>query len=231
MKERTYLPAAGFDWALPFYDSFTWVIGGDAARRALIEQAALEAGQEVLDLGCGTGTLVVLVKRLHPDVVVTGLDPDPRALERAERKAARAGLMVRFDRGFSDELPYPEASFDRVFSSFMFHHLEAESKAKTFAEVRRVLRPGGSLHLVDFGGHRPGSSGFLAHLLHSTDRLKDNFEERIPALMSQAGLRDVGEVGRRSMAFGLMPIAYYHASRDEMTERQPFRSSQAGHSR
>lgn len=211
--ERTYLPAAGLDWTLPLYDPFVRLLGGDAARRALVDQAALRPGQRLLDIGCGTGTLVVLLKRLYPDITVVGLDPDPKALARARRKAERAAVSVRLDRGFSDELPYPDASFDRVFSSFMFHHLEAGSKQKTFAEIRRVLKPGGSLHLVDFGGRRSGSGGFLARLLHSSDRLKDNFEERIPALMSEAGLREAREVSRRSMALGLVPIAYYQASR------------------
>ncbi len=215
--ERTYLPAAGRDWTLPLYDPFVKLLGGDAARRALFEQAALRPGLRVLDVGCGTGTLVVLIKRLYPDVTVVGLDPDPKALARARRKAERAGVSIRFDRGFSDELPYPDASFDRVFSSFMFHHLEAGSKEKTFAEILRVLQPGGSLHLVDFGGPKSGSGGFLARRLHSSDRLKDNFEERIPAIMSRAGLREARAVSRRTMAFGLVPIAYYQASVRRLT--------------
>lgn len=210
--QRTYLPAAGLDWTLPLYDPFVKLLGGDAARRALVDQAGLQPGQRVLDIGCGTGTLAVLIKRLYPDVAVTGLDPDPKALARARRKAERAAVSARFDRGFSDELPYPDTSFDRVFSSFMFHHLEAGSKEKTFAEIRRVLKPGGSLHLVDFGGPKSGSGGFLAHLLHSSHRLKDNFEERIPTLMSEAGLREAREVSRRAIAFGFVPIAYYQAS-------------------
>ena len=82
----------------------------------------------MLDIGCGTGSLVVLVKRLFPDVEVVGLDPDEKALARAARKARRVGASIQFDRGFSDALDYPDASFDRVFSSFMFHHLERDEK-------------------------------------------------------------------------------------------------------
>lgn len=210
--QRNYLPAAGSDWALPLYDPFTKLLGGDAVRRALVEQAALDPGQRVLDIGCGTGTLVVLIKRLYPGVSVTGLDPDPKALDRAQRKAERQKIPIRFDQGFSDELPYPDASFDRVFSSFMFHHLQADSKLRTFAEARRVLQPGRSLHLVDFARPKSGSGGWLARLLHSSDRLKDNFEERIPALMSEAGFQEAREVSRGSMAFGFVPVAYYRAA-------------------
>jgi SAM-dependent methyltransferase len=84
---RTYLPAAGKDWALPFYDPMVKLLGGDAARRKLLDQAALAPRHRVLDIGCGTGTLVTLMKRLYPGLEVVGLDPDPKALARAKMKA------------------------------------------------------------------------------------------------------------------------------------------------
>src|SRR5215216_5176906 len=121
--ERTYLPAAGRDVFLPLYDPFTKLVGFDGIRRALLQQAALRPDFRVLDVGCGTGTLAVLIKRLNPSIDVVALDPDPKALVRGRRKAERAGVSVRFDRGFSDALGYPDAGFDRVFSSMMIHHL------------------------------------------------------------------------------------------------------------
>ena len=117
---RTYLPAAGHDWSLPLYDPIVKLLGGDKVRRVLLDQAALQPGQRVLDIGCGTGTLAILSKRLHPDVELFGIYPDPKALARARHKAALAAVSIQFDRGFGDDLPYPEASFDHVFSSFMF---------------------------------------------------------------------------------------------------------------
>jgi ubiquinone/menaquinone biosynthesis C-methylase UbiE len=208
--QRTYLPAAGHDWLLPLYDPFVKLFGGDRARRALIDQAAIRSSDRVLDIGCGTGTLVTLIKHLHPDVVVVGLDPDPKALARARRKAQRAAVSIQFDQGFSDDLPYPDESFDRVFSSFMFHHLDSEVKLKTLCEVSRVLKPGGFLHLLDFGGPKSSSDRFLARLFHSSHRLRDNFDGGIITLMSQSGLADPKEVSHRTTLLG--PIAYYQAS-------------------
>ena len=207
---RTYLPAAGRDWALPLYDPFVRLLGGDAARAALLEQAALRAGHRVLDIGCGTGTLAVLIKRRYPEVEVVGLDPDPKALARAARKAQRAALSIQLDRGFADELPYPEGSFDRVFSSFMLHHVEGDAKAATLREVRRVLKPGARFHLLDFATSDSHSPGRISRWLHSSHRLHDNADERILSLMRQAGLADPRRVATRSGFLG--DIGYYQAS-------------------
>lgn len=209
-SSRTYLPAAGHDWLLPLYDPFVRLLGGDAVRRALLNQVALRPGHRVLDVGCGTGTLATMIKRLHPDVEVVGLDPDPKALAHARRKAARTALSIRFDQGFADELSYPEASFDRVLSSFMFHHLPPDEKGRMLRAARRVLKPGGEFHMLDFEGPEDGAQGFLAHILHSSDRLEDNSESRVLSLMTQAGLADPKKVGHRAMLFG--HIAYYRTT-------------------
>jgi len=207
---RTYLPAAGHDWSLPLYDPIVRLLGGDKALRVLVDQAALQPGHRLLDIGCGTGTLAVLIKREHPDVTIIGIDPDPKALARARRKADRAGVSIQLDQGFGDELPYPDASFDRVISSFMFHHLPAEEKVKTLRAIRRVLKPGGRLHMVDFERTESGAHGFLARLFHPSERMKDNSESRVLSLMSQAGFRDPKKIGERTMFSG--QIAYFQAA-------------------
>ncbi len=204
---RTYLPAAGHDWALPLYDPFVKLLGGDKARQALIAQAALPMVGRVLDVGCGTGSLAVLLKQLHPQVHVVGLDPDPKALGRAGRKAKRASVSIQFDQGSADRLPYADASFDRVFSSFMFHHLRPDQRAKMLQEVSRVLVPGGSLHLLDF--ERPEGASLLGRLLYSNHHLDDNLERRILALLQQAGFSSGKKITTGALLFGLLKTGYY----------------------
>ena len=205
-RQRTYVPAAGWDWLLPFYDVFGWLLGTEAAHRQLVDQANIGADQRVLDIGCGTGNLTLLLKRLHPLADVVGLDPDPKALARARRKAEEQGLAVGLDRGFADELPYADASFDRVTSALMLHHLPAEEKAKTLREARRVLRSGGAFHALDFGGTGHGG-GIVAHLFHHA-HLRD--QDRIPTLMREAGFAEVNELAPRATIFGA--LSYWRAS-------------------
>ena len=212
-SSKAYIPAAGHHWSLPLYDPFVKLLGGDAARRVLLDQAALQPGQCILDVGCGTGSLAVLIKCLHPQVEVVGLDPDPKALKRAQYKAGKSALAIQFDQGFASELPYPEGAFDRVFSTLMFHHLERDEKTGMLQEVRRVLRPGGFLNLLDFGGPEEGAYSFWARLFHSSHRLKDNAEHQILALLRQAGFASAKKVNQGAMLFGRLRINYYQASK------------------
>jgi ubiquinone/menaquinone biosynthesis C-methylase UbiE len=208
---KTYLPAAGHDWLLPLYDPFVKLVGGEAARKTLLDQATIEPSFRVLDIGCGTGTLAILIKKLHPPVDVVGLDPDPKALARAKRKAERAGIPIRLDQGFADELPYKNASFDRVFSTLMFHHIPVDKKEKALSEVRRVLTPGSYFHMLDFAGPEAAAYGPLARHIHSSNHLKDNSEERILGLMNRVGFVSCEKVMEGAMLFGSLRIKYYRA--------------------
>lgn len=209
---RRYLPGMGRDWLLPLYDPFTRLIGIESAHRKLAEEAELESADRVLEIGCGTANLALMIKRMRPQLEVVGLDPDPKALARAGRKAQQAGHALKLDRGFADELPYGDGCFDRVLSSLMFHHLDADLRAASLGEVLRVLRPGGSLHLMDFGGDSHHLHG-LARLARRSRTLKDNWDERIPTLMREAGFAEAAETGQLTKHVGR--LAYYRASRPQ----------------
>lgn len=196
---------------LPLYDPLVSLMGFGRAGQELISQANIKSGDHVLDLGCGTGTLVVMLKRQHGDVQVVGMDPDPKALQRARAKTARAAVSVQLDQGFADELPYEKATFDRVLSSFMFHHLEEDEREQASREVFRVLKPGGSFHLLDFVT-KDGASGFFERIIAGHALMKTNSDERLLRLLSRAGFANVTKVKDGSMLFGLMQMSYFRAA-------------------
>ena len=208
-----YLPAMGHDRLLPLYDVVTRLLGVGSLHRELVDHAGLRPGQRVLEIGCGTGNLSLLVKRRHPEVEVVALDPDPKALARAAAKAERRRLPLRLDRGFADALDYQDQHFDSVLSALMLHHLEPEQQLAALRQVRRVLRPGGSLHLVDFGGTEDPSDGFLVRRAHRHGRLRHNLGERIPQLMAEAGLEHATAVAHRVTILGR--VGFYRASAGE----------------
>jgi SAM-dependent methyltransferase len=160
--DREYIPGLGKHVPMSFYDVVHYVFGLRSIHQEMITLAGLRDGHRVLDVGCGTGNLLRSTGKRYPIVDLVGLDPDSKALARAGRKTRRAGLAVRLDCGFAQELPYSDDSFDRVFSSLMLHHLDSASKDALLAEVHRVLRPDGLLVLADVvldehgHGHRTG---------------------------------------------------------------------------
>jgi ubiquinone/menaquinone biosynthesis C-methylase UbiE len=201
-----YLPAMGHDRLLRFYDPFTRLLGVRSAHRRLAAQAGIQPGDRVLEIGTGTGNLALLVAREHPGAEVVGLDPDPLALAMARRKAARRGRQARFDVGTAAVLPYPDESVDRVLSSLMFHHLDEDEKRRALAEVRRVLKPGGSLHIMDFGG-RSNPGPIIRMLQRRNPLMHANAGDGILERLRAAGFADPAQVDDRS------GMAYFRATR------------------
>jgi ubiquinone/menaquinone biosynthesis C-methylase UbiE len=210
ITRHDYLPAFGKDALLPFYDLLTRVLGMGKVYDTLVAQAELADGLRVLEIGCGTGNVTVRAKRAHPGMDLTGLDPDPLALARAQRKAG--GLTgIRFERGFAQELPYSDGEFDRVLSSMMLHHLDEDVKAAALVEVHRVLRPGGRLHIVDIGGHTTVHHGLAARWTKKNPHVAGNLGDAIPRLLGSVGF-ECTEVGtRRSRLIG--QLTFYRATR------------------
>lgn len=197
-----FVPAAGHAWLLPLYDPLNRLLGAERLKRKLIERANIQPGARVLDVGCGTGDLALLAKETEPGADVHGVDPDPAALARAAAKAHRRGLEVAFDEAFGGALPYEAASFDRAVSSFVFHHLETETKRATLRELVRVLAPGGQLFLMDFGPPRGGLIQTIGRLLHSGESLRDNTPETLPTLMREAGFSEAEKLADEHRLIG-----------------------------
>lgn len=205
-----YLPAAGRDAFLPGYDLLTRLFGFNRVHEQLIAQAELADSGRVLEIGCGTGNLIIQAKRTHPSAEAIGSDPDPLALRRAQRKA-RGMAGIRFENGYAQRLPYADEEFDRVLSSMMLHHLDADAKIAAAAEIFRVLRPGGRLHLVDMGGDMTAHDGLAARLVKHSPHAAGNLGDAIPRLLRTAGFDCTVVATQRHRFVGR--LTYYGATR------------------
>ncbi|MCH6572823.1 MAG: class I SAM-dependent methyltransferase [Proteobacteria bacterium] len=205
-----FVPALGFSWLTRIYDPVVRLTTREQRFKSeLLAQAGLAAPMEVLDLACGTGTLAIRAKRQHPGCEITGIDADDRILKIARGKAKKEGQAIDFQQGFSTKLPFRDRHFDCVLSSLFFHHLLPDAKQLTFREVHRVLKPGGQLHIADWG--KPGSFlmrglFYFIQLLDGFDNTRDNVQGRLPELMRQAGFRNVTTGREFSTMFGTMTL-------------------------
>ena len=210
-----FVPALGYRWLTPYYDRIVALTTRERTfKKRLIEKGAITDSAEVLDLGCGTGTLAIWIKLAIPKANVTGLDGDQQMLSRAQEKADRAGVEIRFDLGMSFILPYADASFDRVLSSLFFHHLTRSDKERTVREIVRVLRPGGQLHIADWG--KPSNAlmrvmFYGVQLLDGFETTRDNVRGRLPTLLRNGGLEHVSQVDEVQTILGT--LALYSANR------------------
>jgi ubiquinone/menaquinone biosynthesis C-methylase UbiE len=164
-SHEPYLKAAGTDRLAPYYDLMARIgMRERHIKGRVIEQAQLVAGGRMLDLGCGTGTLVLMAWRRHPDATVIGLDGDPTILAIARRKARQAGIPAQLDEGMAYALPYEDGSFDAVVSTLTFHHLTPDQQQRALSEVQRVLRPGARLVIADLAEPHNHLMRLLRHL-------------------------------------------------------------------
>ena len=184
------------------YDLLAWLLtrGRERAfRERLLALAEVQRGQSVLDIGCGTGTLAIAASaHIGPTGSVIGIDASPPMVARATRKAAKAGGSATFQLAVAEQLPFPDGRFDVVLSTLMFHHLPRKTREQCANEIRRVLKPGGRVLVVDFG--KPQSRrDLLAHFhRHGHVAVAD-----IEAMLANKGFATVrtGPVGLRELQY------------------------------
>lgn len=211
INKKVYIPALNKEWLTQLYDPFLrYVMQEQGFKQRLVELASPQPGQRILDIGCGTGTLTVMLKHAQPAATVIGLDGDEAVLAIARKKAALDdGNAIIWQLGYSYDLPYPDASFDLVLASMMLHHLTRENKRATFREARRVLKPGSRFWMVDFGQPHDALMRMVASFVSQFEQTKDHFRGILPGLLLEAGFNNVKEIETMRRLAG--PLSIYCA--------------------
>jgi ubiquinone/menaquinone biosynthesis C-methylase UbiE len=205
-----YLPALRFRWLTRFYDRVVGRLLKEGSLKArLVRQADIRPGARVLDIGCGTATLTVMVQRCVPDAVVVGVDGDLETLALARRKARAAALPQRFCLALAQDLPLRRDSFDRVISSLFFHHLTPTAKGAVLSAASRVLEPAGELHVLDWGKAQDPLMRVAFLMVQAFDGFAtttDSVRGRLVATAGCSGFPEFVETYRERSLFGTLSL-------------------------
>jgi ubiquinone/menaquinone biosynthesis C-methylase UbiE len=208
--EPQYIPAARWRVFSRVYDPVLALTMREGRFRAAMSDRVdpeLPQGGSVLDVGCGTGTFAIAFAARRPDAKVTGIDGDPEILARARAKSGADAVEWR--EGLAGELPLADDSVDVVTMSLVLHHLAPAQKREALAEIRRVLKPGGSFQIADWGPpHDPLMSAvfYVSQAIDGFERTAEHRAGRVPALLRDVGFEEVERYERLRTAGGSLDL-------------------------
>ncbi len=210
--EQTFTPALGHPRLTPLYDlAIAGLTREKIWRSTLIGFVDPQPEERILDVGCGTGSLITQLKTASPQSHIVGIDPDPEVLAKARSKADAAGHEVEWREGFlTQELAAELAPVDKVVSSLVFHQTPIAEKRTILGAIWEALVPGGSLFIADYGLQR---NLLMRVLFRSTVQAIDGVEDttpnakgRLPDYMRDAHFVDVEELEVIQTATGSISI-------------------------
>lgn len=210
MNRNEYIPALRYKWLTPLYDLFIHLTMPERKiKQALIEEALIPLRAKVLDFGCGTATLTIMIKESYQEVQLTGIDVDSEVLDKAIQKVKEKKLDIFLLEYDGTRLPFREKAFDRILSCLVFHHLETDVKRKVLAEAFRVLGNTGQLFIADFGRSKSWLQRILFNIIRGLDGYTStdaNAKGVLPQLISDAGFENVTITKSFKTVFGEVQI-------------------------
>jgi ubiquinone/menaquinone biosynthesis C-methylase UbiE len=153
MADEDEVMKSRMEAAAPTYDRYMKLMTlwrERTLRERTVRAAGVKAGDCVLEVGCGTGSLTLEASRqIGPAGKAFGIDVIPLMIELSRQKASKLGSDVTFQVGNMDNIPFPENQFDVVMGSFMIFHMSEDKRRKGIAEISRVLKPAGRIFFLD----------------------------------------------------------------------------------
>lgn len=188
------------------YDFHTRLMGlgvNQPNSRMVVQMANIKAGNKVLDVGCGSGGLTLTAKRSAGRLgSVYGIDASPEMIDVARKKASQTVTDVVFEVALIEKLPFEDSTFDVVISRLVMHHLPDDLKLQAFAEIVRVLKPGGTIFVADFQAPtNPLLATLVSLFIGHPAMMHSNVSTLVP-MLTQAGFVDVASGRTRSLFLG-----------------------------
>lgn len=150
MTNKKFIPVLSFKILTPFFDKVLSILMKEIRIKSqLVAQLDPKNNESILDFGCGTGTLTMMIKKAKPNCMVSGIDVDPQVLKIAQSKARLENTDINFIEYDAITLPFVDESIDKVAASLVLHHLSTVEKYIAFKGIYRVLKKGGELHILD----------------------------------------------------------------------------------
>ncbi|MFA7379115.1 MAG: class I SAM-dependent methyltransferase [Bacteroidia bacterium] len=213
MSKQNFIPALGYDFLSEYYDlAIKFTMPEKKFRSRLVDWVEPLSGESILEFGFGTAQNLILLKERESEALVQGVDIDPKIKSIAEYKLRKNNLEVPLHLYDGNTLPFPDKSFDKAFSSLVFHQLDAEKKMHCLKELHRVLKPNGKLTIGDWGRAKNEWMRFSFYAVQLLDGFKttnDNVNGLIPQLISDADFQQVSEVDFINTRIGT--YSYYTA--------------------
>ena len=194
-RQKSYIPALKYHALTGFYDTIVRITTREMLfKKELIDVVGPQGGEYILDVGCGTGTLTLLLAERDPKLRIKGLDADPAQLSRANSKSVNSHSDISFEQGYAQQLADNPETFDVVVSSLFFHHLTTSENREALADIFFVLKPGGRLCIADWG--EPSSivqryMFLLVQCLDGFETTQDSVTGMLPELIKGAEFTEV----------------------------------------
>lgn len=215
MSTKEFIPALGYDFLSDYYDLAIKVTMPEKKfRNRLVDFVNPKEDEKILEFGFGTAQNIIILKQRFPFCEIQGVDIDPKIKSIAEYKLNKAGIDARLLLYDGEKLPFEDNSFDKVYSSLVFHQLDKITKLKCLEEIYRILRPNGELIIGDWGKAKTKWMRFSFYLVQLLDGFKttnDNVNGLMTKYITDGGFKNVEEIGYINTLIGT--YSYYKANK------------------